>query len=568
MLGQRVSVDTGRRSPLGGGLVSSVSDWVERHMVLVALVITALGFVLRLICAAKEYLSSDESLHYLIASQAGLAQVYRASLTTAHPPLFFMLLHFWRLLGSSELVLRLISILAGTAGLWVAFKWLSYRSGVTTGLAGLLLLAFNTTPISISAEVRGYATLLLTMTLALYCLERALREKSRSMLLWFGMTALVANLIHYSAVWFTTAVGVYAMVRIVRERLPGSWVGLWVGIQASIAVLLVFSYLTHVRALHGSGMEHYARDGWMVELYFHPGRDKVLPFLARNLGGLFTYLFWSRVPGLVALSLFLAGVAVLFVPCRGKPDSSTRAPDRRGIEDPSFGILLIAAFAVNALAALAGLYPFGGDRHDAYLVLFAIAGISSLFGRVALRRPGAVLLAFAIIVPMVKSTTASAVWDYQPEEQRKASMVAAVNYIRDSIPRGSMLFVDCQTADLLGYYLGRDQIDSLTWDLQRDYQNRDQFLAHFSALDEKFTELSYGGYRVIASPLWDFVPYDFSSELEAMKRRYGLGPIAPIWVVDAGYKSQHYSDSTLIGPAHVFCRLRTFDPSLSVFQVQ
>ncbi|HTW91267.1 MAG TPA: glycosyltransferase family 39 protein [bacterium] len=556
----------GYRGSSDGSLVSSISDWVERHMAMAVLVVVALGFVLRLVCATKQYFNPDEALHYLIANQAGLDQVYRASLTTAHPPLFFMLLYFWRFLGNSELVLRLISVLAGTAGLWVGFNWLAYRSGTTTGLVGLLLLAFNPTMISMSAEVRGYATLLLTMMLALYYLERALREKSRWMLLWFGVAALVANLIHYSAVWFTIAVGLYALVRIVRERLPGRWVGAWVAIQAGIAALLIVLYLTHVRTIHGSGMERYARDGWLQEFYFHPGRDKVLPFLARNLSWLFTYLFWSRVPGLVALGLFLAGVVTLFVPYRRKPDTSTRNQDRRWVEDSSFGVLIVAAFVVNALAALAGLYAFGYDRHDVFLGLFAVAGVSSLFGRMAGRRSGAVLLAFAVIVPMVKSTSASAVWDYKPEEQSRAAMGAAIRYIKDSIPRASILFVDCQTADLLGYYLGRDQIDSLTVVLQRDCESKDQFPSHASVSDEKFTELSYGGYRVFATPLCDFVPLDFCAELEAMKQRYGLGPTVPVWGV--GWKSQHYSDSLLFDHAHAFLRYRAFDPSLSVFQVQ
>jgi hypothetical protein len=530
----------------------SVTDWIEGHIVLVASVVVALGFVLRFASATRLYLNPDEALHYLIAHQASLAQVYRASLTNAHPPLFFMLLYLWRLLGSSELVLRLISVLAGTAGLWVGFKWLAYRSGPITGLIGLLLLAFCPTLVSLSAVVRSYATLLLVMTLALYCLERGLREKSGRMLLWFALALFAANVIHYSAVWFATAVGLYALIRIVRERLPGRWTRLWIGVQVGIVALWAFLYLTHIRALRGSGLEQDARENWLQTSYFRPGQDEFLPFLDRASGKLFAYLFSSQVAGLLALGLFLAGVVMLLTRYRRRSGRPTRDPAPRGIEDQSFGIMLIAAFAVSALAALAGLYPFGGSRHNAFLILFAIAGISSLLGRLAGRRLDIILLATVIFVPIWQRTAAISGADYLPDQNREL-MTGAMDYVRDAIPKGSLLFADCQTSELLGYYLGRDQITT-----------------QFPTPKDTFLELPYGGYRVISSALWNFAPDDFWPELRAMKQRYGLGTATRVWVVDGGWGWAGALNRGLVKhyPQYAYPGLRTSGRNLSVFQVQ
>jgi 4-amino-4-deoxy-L-arabinose transferase-like glycosyltransferase len=568
--GQHLIVGLASRPQLERERRSSVTDWIEGHHDLVALAVVALGFGLRLMSATRLHLHPDEALHYLIAHQTSLAQVYRASLTSAHPPLFFMLLFFWRLPGSSELVLRLISVAAGTAGLWVGYKWLAYRSGPTTGLIGLLLLALCPTLVSLSAEVRSYATLLLVMTLALYCLERGLREKSERMLLWFALALFAANAMHYSAVWFTIAVGLYAVIRIVRERLPGRWTRLWAAIQVGIVALWVFLYLTHIRVLRGSQMEQVASQGWLQAYYFHPGQERLLPFLLRALDDLFASLFSLRIAGLLALGLFLAGVVMLLTRYRRRSGLPTSGPAPRGIEDPSFGVLLIAAFAVNALAALAGLYPFGSWRHSVFLILFVIAGISSLLGRLAGRRLRVVLLAVVIIMSVAWSGVAIADWEYRAAAQAPESMAGAMGYVRDSIPSGSLLFVDCQTANLLGYYLGRDQIDSQTTVLQRRYLGQDQITSQFPAPKDKFTELSYGGYRVVSSPLWNFTAHGFWSELREMKQQYGLGPGTWVWVVDACWGvrgalnwglAKHY-------PQHAYRGLRTFGRNISVFQVQ
>src|ERR1700674_931022 len=88
----------------------------------------------RLVLAHRTFLNPDEVLHYLLSAQASLALVYKASLTTAHPPLLLVLLHYWRLLGNSELVLRLTSVLTGTAFCWIMFQWLQRVSDRSSAL--------------------------------------------------------------------------------------------------------------------------------------------------------------------------------------------------------------------------------------------------------------------------------------------------------------------------------------------------------------------------------------------------------------------------------------------------
>src|SRR6476659_8649901 len=106
------------------------------------------GLAIRSVLAHLTFFNPDEVLHYLLSAEPSLALVYKASLTTAHPPLFIVLLHYWRLLGNSEFVLRLPSVLSGTAFCWMMFLWLQKVRDRTTALVGLILLSFSPALIS------------------------------------------------------------------------------------------------------------------------------------------------------------------------------------------------------------------------------------------------------------------------------------------------------------------------------------------------------------------------------------------------------------------------------------
>ena len=119
-----------------GGNQRSVS-WFETHSNLSALLIVTAALLVRLRAASGTFLNPDEALHYLLANQSSWFLAYRASLTNAHPPLLTFVLYLWRGVGTSELVLRLPSVIAGTAFCWIFFKWLTRILGPVAGFIGL-----------------------------------------------------------------------------------------------------------------------------------------------------------------------------------------------------------------------------------------------------------------------------------------------------------------------------------------------------------------------------------------------------------------------------------------------
>ena len=491
-----------------GDKAGRVESWLQSHLNFVAVIIVVLGFLIRVVDASKTYLNPDEALHYVLINQPSLAMVYKASLTSAHPPLIFFLLYFWRFLGSSELTLRLLSVLAGTAFLWVAFEWMGDVFGRGAGLVGLLLLTFSPTMILLSAQVRGYALLFLCMASALYVLERAFEEKSAGRMLLFSLFLYLALLTHYSALWFTLAVGVYALLRILRGQLPAKVVGFWVGSQVGVLALLTLLYLTHIskRAeLKG------ALDYWLRFYLFQPGKDHLLPFVMRKTAEVFGYVFAHDEVGVTMLLFFLLGIGLLL--------ARRAVPERSRTNSRALAVLLVLPFVVVCAAAIAGIYPYGARRELTFLALFAIPGASLPLARLGGKQLWPGLLA-AIVVLTFCNLDAIPVDYLRSENQTKALMGRALDDIHQSIPRGALIFVEYETNVMLRYYLCRDQIFPID-DLQRH-----------------FLEFHCGGYQLVSTGAlleWVWPPETFASELDQMAKLYGLRPGERVWVVHAGW---------------------------------
>src|ERR1700716_2921528 len=288
---------------------SSVSSRLSGD--LLAVLVLAAGFVARLLPARRYFLNPDEALHYALADQSSLTLAWRAALTNAHPPLLIVVLYYVRLLGHSELLLRLPSVLAGTACCWIFYEWLKLVTDRPTALIGLLLLSFAPALIALSSEVRQYALLLFFMVSCLYVSERALRENSPRWMMLFSLSLYGALLSHYSSLIFAFTMGVSMLVRLYPFK---KWMGLfvvWAAGQVGALALVSYFLITHVSRLKKSGMAQEIADTWLRKSIFHPGTNSVAAFIPQQTIRVFTYLFSHGLVGTLVLLAFLAGMALL-----------------------------------------------------------------------------------------------------------------------------------------------------------------------------------------------------------------------------------------------------------------
>lgn len=165
---------------------------------LIALLITAIGFALRLYSLASESLWYDELLQVNLALADIPSLLYRLPFHTALP-LDYLISHYWIFGGKSDAWVRIPAVVAGTLTLPLAFQLGRRLLGDLPGLLFMALLAYAPFHVHYSQEVRPYALGLLGITLADYLLWRIRATGEWHYLLPLQGAVLIFALSHYFA---------------------------------------------------------------------------------------------------------------------------------------------------------------------------------------------------------------------------------------------------------------------------------------------------------------------------------------------------------------------------------
>ena len=409
-----------------------------------ALLVVAIGFMVRLVPASRLFLDPDEALHNLLASQTSISHAWAAALTNAHPPLLILLLYYWRSLGHSELWLRLPSVLAGTAACWLTFRWITLVSDRFTAWLGLLLACFAPSLILLSAEIRQYALLLFFIAGCLWLSELAVQRNSPSLMLVFSLYLYGALLTHYSALMFAFALGIYMLVRMYPYRQRGMCLT-WAAGQIGGITIAAYFMVTHIPRLRETGMVRADLESYLRKAVFHPGERNPVAFVTAQTLRVFTYVFSHGLIGTLMLAAFVGGLFWLLRNKQGQREPSTAGPSSREL-----ALLLGLPFVVNWAVSLAGLYPLGATRHSSFLAPFAIAGACLGIARVPVNRRATI--AVVLLALLICNFFPAPPPPIRAKDQSITLMKDAVAYLHASVPAGSAMLTDYESGLLLGYY--------------------------------------------------------------------------------------------------------------------
>lgn len=483
-----------------------------------AYALLAAGLIVRLWHASGTFLNPDEAMHFFSANQISWWLTYKSSLTLYHPPLLILLLHAWRSLGTSELILRLPSILAGTAFCWFLYRWLGMLFEESVAWIGFVFALFLPSSIDLSSEVRQYALLLAFAVASAYWLERALAKNSVPLMLLSAVCLWLAILSHYSAFLLAAALAVYAILRMAQRCPPLRVFAAWEAGQVIALGLCYFLYVTHISRLGGrSGAGSAA--GWdmpyLGSSYFVPGKMNPLLFIFARTGGVFQYDFGQSAVGDLAYPLFAAGIILLF-----RQLALGRSSSRQ------LGILLSLPFVLNSAAALARLYPYGGTRHSAFLLPFALAGVSIALAYFIKNR-----LTLGVVTALLVSLLCNIFPSHRApymsrEEQSSANMTAALDFIRQNVAPGEPIFTDYQTSLMLHYYLCERQPVAMSRSIPG------------------MLSFECGGHRVISAD-WNtftFTPRSFADRWQTLVAKYNLPQGSRVWVTQMGWSTHLVTD--------------------------
>jgi hypothetical protein len=269
---------------------------------------------------------------------AGIGRVLRAvKLSDSSPPLYYVLLHCWtRIWGTSDLALRMFSILCALACVPLVYAIGREVESPKTGLIAAALFAFAPVSVYYSAEGRMYSLLWLCIAGAAYATARLHHGGTRRWRWeWLWVAAGAAGLLtHYYFVFAFAALGLFLLWRNGADRR-------WKLVARSVMVLLLV--LPWYLQLPESFSQWRITQDWVA--LQPPGYNRLLiarDSLVQYFSGYGHYL-WNSRRGLelAALAVFAMAAAATLWRWRGRVVAGPRLLVWLWFFAAAFGPLLV-----------------------------------------------------------------------------------------------------------------------------------------------------------------------------------------------------------------------------------
>lgn len=394
---------------------------------LAALIILLAAALPRIYFAATLALNPDEAWH----ADAGITG---NTLGVLHPPLFHYLSGGFAQLSASELGLRLPHLLAGILSPLLVLLWLRRSFPLPAAFLGALLLALSPSYVLLSIQIRGYSLAICFALLALWTFEDLFHPTRRAPAFMHAFALGAGLCSEYAFGFLAFGLGIAGLMHIAAERPIRPLVFRWVSIQCIGLIALIVLYIYYVQPQSVIANSTYLDLSYLSPSFPRPDQN-FFEFALIGIGRLFQFLASSRIAGVLAILVALAGVLDL-------------ARSRR------FATLVPLAATLLAVvsAALLHVYPLNSSRHHAaeiVLFLFPIAAGLALLFRLRPYLPylyALLFIAAALQFPFLDQLNpAIAAW-------RKSAFLPPLASVRTTVPDGAYLITDKETRYLLRYY--------------------------------------------------------------------------------------------------------------------
>jgi uncharacterized membrane protein len=178
-------------------------------------VLLAIGVILRFYRLGWHSIWADEGGSILVAGMDLRSMFSFLIHQDAHPPLFFLILHYTLPIGSSELILRIPSAICGAISVILTFSIARMLLGTMTARIAICLMAFSAAQIYVIQEIRMYPHFICASLLATYLLLRAAEKPSWPATGLYCLSLVMALYTHYMAliVLLCHAVGVFFLTK-------------------------------------------------------------------------------------------------------------------------------------------------------------------------------------------------------------------------------------------------------------------------------------------------------------------------------------------------------------------
>lgn len=145
------------------------SEKLNKKEIVILLLIIFLGFIVRIYNLGSTCVTLDEGMAAYFPSLASIKDMMRELPWNGQQPLYFILMRYWiNIFGTTEFILRIPSVLIGTATLYVTFELGRLLFSKQVGLISAAITALSTFHINYSQEARPYILSTLLSLLSVY----------------------------------------------------------------------------------------------------------------------------------------------------------------------------------------------------------------------------------------------------------------------------------------------------------------------------------------------------------------------------------------------------------------
>lgn len=311
--------------------------------------------------------------------QAGVVEVVKHLLKESnHPPLYFVLTHFWlKFFPAPEgwvsiWAVRSLSTLFGVVAIpaMYGFGWLAFRSRVVAHLSALLM-ATSPFGIYLAQEARHYTLPVLWIIASLCCLivaARAIRDRT-PLPIWIGWVWVIVNGLgiatHYFMA-FTLAAEAFVVASLGLAQSwhergiwhPSShWKRLWMVAAGTLASGLV--WLPLLPEIPDSELTRWIYRDWTLLNWFDP--------IFQAIAGWTTLLYLLPIQAESALLVTCSQISLVILLLWTLPKLYWGLQVQLVLRDPRLSVYALGGFVVGAIGIfLAVTYLFGIDLTSAF----------------------------------------------------------------------------------------------------------------------------------------------------------------------------------------------------------
>lgn len=275
-------------------------DWPTGHLLVAIFFLGALLRIWMLIKGGP--VSFDEAWSYWLGSK-NLSDLFKIVASDKHPPLFYLIMHFWNAFYYSESWIRIPSLLFSLTGMWFFYLFLKkFTDSKVVILTGFLMFTLSHDQVEYSAYARMYSLATMLALISVYAFLNILENPGKK---WFIINT-ASNILfictHYIGLFSIFAQLIYMLMRSYRKPLTRSILIRWIQYHAPFVIIGLFGLPFFFSQLHAGGLA----PNWISVLYGAPS-------LSRLFGQIFCTNLFRLFPSHLQLLIKILIVSIVLL---------------------------------------------------------------------------------------------------------------------------------------------------------------------------------------------------------------------------------------------------------------